>query len=255
MKVTRHGKGSRLELLADLWIAARPSNPIGIRFRLGDATCTRTVRFQAHRDVALRFPWHGTGDADGDGAVDDDCAKRDPGVHPGAVDVCGNGLDEDCNGADTPCAPPPRFPGALRVPDFGKPLAADVNDDGVMDLFSPVSWSLGVLLGRGDGTFRRERSSPYRNDGFGRPAVIADIDGDGILDLITGGNDGFVILRGRGGADFGDPESFAGDLAPFAVSDANGDGALDLVTGSLPLRGTSDIPAEPHSLRILLQPR
>ncbi|MCC6876707.1 MAG: hypothetical protein IT378_20560 [Sandaracinaceae bacterium] len=52
------------------------------------------------------------GDADGDGsdscsAMDlpgtCDCDDTQPGIHPGATDVCGNGLDEDCVGGDTLC--------------------------------------------------------------------------------------------------------------------------------------------------------
>lgn len=58
------------------------------------------------------------GDLDGDGYVDCDCAApgetmldcndSDPGVHPGATEVCGDGIDQDCDmgctGADLPCA-------------------------------------------------------------------------------------------------------------------------------------------------------
>ncbi len=32
-----------------------------------------------------------------------DCRDDDPGVNPFALDTCGNGLDEDCSGADEPC--------------------------------------------------------------------------------------------------------------------------------------------------------
>lgn len=46
-------------------------------------------------------------DADDDGSrVDTDCDDTDPGVHPGAVDVCGDGSDQDCSGSDEECSAP-----------------------------------------------------------------------------------------------------------------------------------------------------
>jgi len=35
--------------------------------------------------------------------VGDDCDDQDASVHPGALDVCDDGLDQDCDGADRPC--------------------------------------------------------------------------------------------------------------------------------------------------------
>ncbi len=43
-------------------------------------------------------------DADGDGALCElDCNDNDGSIHPSAADVCGDGLDQDCDGGDTTC--------------------------------------------------------------------------------------------------------------------------------------------------------
>jgi hypothetical protein len=51
--------------------------------------------------------WTITGiDDDGDGALSPaDCHDASPAIHPGAIDVAANGVDENCDGADAPPAP------------------------------------------------------------------------------------------------------------------------------------------------------
>ncbi len=47
-------------------------------------------------------------DADGDGArADVDCDDADGGRHAGALEVCGDGIDQDCSGDDLACPPEP----------------------------------------------------------------------------------------------------------------------------------------------------
>jgi arylsulfatase A-like enzyme len=55
-------------------------------------------------------PWFGGGD----------CDDHDPSVHPGAHDVPGNGVDENCSGADAvdvPAPPPPAFVRPSTLPE------------------------------------------------------------------------------------------------------------------------------------------
>lgn len=52
--------------------------------------------------------WEADADLDRDGfgvmaAGGDDCDDGEPGVHPGAEDICGDGVDQDCSGADAEC--------------------------------------------------------------------------------------------------------------------------------------------------------
>ncbi|MFO0644759.1 MAG: putative metal-binding motif-containing protein [Polyangiales bacterium] len=57
-------------------------------------------------------------DSDGDGYRSDvDCNDRNVRIHPGAVDLCSDGVDQDCNGRDAVCACAKRI--HVLVDDYG----------------------------------------------------------------------------------------------------------------------------------------
>ncbi len=114
----------------------------------------------------------------------------------------------------------------------------DFNDDGNIDIVATVSLigdnggSVALLLGKGDGTFRRPK---YINAGNSPLAVaVADFNGDHHLDLWVGGNGGDTVLLGKGDGTFGSPTYYSVFSASFgiAISDFNGDGKPDAVATS-----------------------
>jgi hypothetical protein len=56
-------------------------------------------------EPACQYCWTGCYDNDLDGFTncDGDCDDFDASVNPGAEDICGNGIDEDCSGFDLVC--------------------------------------------------------------------------------------------------------------------------------------------------------
>lgn len=66
-------------------------------------------------------------DTDGDGyAAGADCDDGDASRHPGAFEICGDGVDQDCDGGDLPCAP---IDGGLPAQDGGSSRDAGTRDD------------------------------------------------------------------------------------------------------------------------------
>jgi hypothetical protein len=164
-------------------------------------------------------------DFDGDGKRDLAVLNRDRGA-PAITILLGNG------------------DGSLR-PGMSLPVAAtsafavgDLDSDGKPDLLAPASGdALGLLRGRGDGSFAiGPQLAVGTQSGVGALA-LADIDGDGHLDAVAldGAGGALVVLLGDGTGSFAPARSFAVPTArtvrpaTLALRDLDGDGRPDLV--------------------------
>src|SRR5262245_41408046 len=133
------------------------------------------------------------------------------------------------------------FGPALQIPAGDHPFAladGDFNEDGITDLAvgTTRARSVGILLGRGDGTFL-----PLIPIGWGNSTTlaVADFNGDGHQDLVgsefgpLGSNDVIDISFGNGDGTFGPKTVYDAGLhvSLLAVGDFNGDGLPDVVVG------------------------
>jgi hypothetical protein len=119
-------------------------------------------------------------------------------------------------------------------------VAGDFNRDGRLDLavtsdnVTTGTGTVTVLLGNGNGTFRKAASIQVGTDAAG--LAVGDLNGDGNLDLVTtsllaDGSRAVELLLGKGTGTFQAPISLTPGTRSesVAIGDFTGDGKLDLV--------------------------
>jgi len=121
----------------------------------------------------------------------------------------------------------------------GSPVAialGDLNGDGALDVITGnggtnPNYSVSVLLGKGDGTFREVQT--YRAGNETSAVAVVDLDGDGKLDVLAGSYLDTKVWFYRGTGDGRLIETQGIEAAPdvarsLVTADFDGDGKLDL---------------------------
>jgi len=170
-------------------------------------------------------------DDDGDGvADDDDCEPLDPAIHAGALDICGNGVDENCDGADEPDSD---ADGVCDVDDVcpGGDDSDDSDDDGTPD-------DCDLCDGGDDGADGDNDGVPDDCDTCAAGDDASDGDEDTVPDAcdICPGGDDLVDINNDGVPDACESDCLGldsngdgiADNCPLSVLIADGYGAEDL---------------------------
>ncbi len=212
-------------------------------------------------DAVDALPWWSDGDSDGygdpatetltcdtpSGVVppgDEDCDDTDAAVNPGAVEVCGNGLDDDCDGTARGClweeeielvGEALAFFGEADGDSLGQGVLApgDLDGDGLGDLLMVAPYSRGS--GQAEGVVYA-LTGPITAGGVpaeqawativgnpphptGGALARGDFDGDGLVDLALGAPYGDT-----GGNSAGEVRTLLGPLLAGSTTAGSADG-------------------------------
>ena len=212
----------------DLVVPNVSATTVSILLGNGNGTFQAQSQYQAgYSPIAV-----GVGDLNGDGKLDLAVVNNgnDSNGQPGTVTILlGNGDGSFTTGKTF---------GTGNGPD--SVAMGDFNGDGRLDL-ALSNYNIGrgnsvaVLLGKGDGTFRKYVS--YQTGSAPESVATADLNGDGMLDLVTANElaDTVSVLLGKGDGTFQAKVDYGVGKDPIAlaVADLNSDGKPDLAVVDL----------------------
>jgi len=166
-------------------------------------------------------------DLDGDGAMDMVTANRDGGGGDGNISLFIN----DGSGAFGPGT-------QLEVGGAGETAcaAADVNGDGILDVFVGAIRTREVILLLGDGRGGLRRSAAVGVNGGPWMLATGDVDGDGYADVVSANfaenSVSIVVGDGAGGLRLHGVMPVGSEPIAIDLGDLDGDGDLDMVTSN-----------------------